>query len=344
MSILYLPLEFASWHSAKKMSYPLSVGMLEGLEGNGEECLTLPVLYHEGIDFKLIKSIVGDRKFSQIWLEVVHSKLQPELLEWLTDVAPIRVGFVVESLTILPDEFENNREGTQRRVDNLEQKLPYLTHMLVTDDRDIDKFDIPTMLCVASVPDRLVQTPAPTSGNCVFYGTPYGERAEWIEQLGDIVTVNPPSPDSSATITSRHEMIFGNVLFAEYADFFGSWYEARRNAYEVWMWHLNSMEGCAIINLPHRTNVLSSRVIEGMAAGKPVISPRMHNNIDYLFKEGKEILLYDTIDELKGHINTMSLSRVDRDSIAKNARFAVLRDHTVEQRVAQIIDFIRKTS
>ena len=208
MNILYLPLEFNRFFSAKKFPYPLGIGMVDGFSRNRVKHLTIPVAYGDQPWLYRLKDLIGDRKFDQVWLEVVHSIIPEQLLDYLTTLAPIRVGFIVESLTIDPNEFVNNLQGTQRRIDNMKRKLPYLTHLIVTDERDLSVYDTPTMLGIASIPERFVRIPMTTTDKAIFYGTIYGERKEWIERLKDRLNINPYSPEEDSGIPYMFDKLF----------------------------------------------------------------------------------------------------------------------------------------
>lgn len=340
MNILHLPLEFNRFFSAKKFPHPLGVGMVDGFDCNGVEHLTVPVMYGNQLWLHRLKDLVGDRKFDQVWLEVVHSIIPEQLLGYITTLAPVRVGFVVESLTIDPNEFVSNPRGTQRRVDNMEQKLPYLTHLVVTDERDLSAFDTPTMLGIASIPEKFIRVPMATADKGVFYGTIYGERERWIRRLKNRLNINPRSPEEDSGIPYMFDKLFAysNYGLEEFSYFYSSWYGYREAVYSVWINHLHTLSGCAFVNLPHRTNVLSSRVIEGMAAGKPIISPLMYNGVDTLFKE--EIMYYEDIDGLIQHIDRLRDDSDLRFYQADCARVNLLENHTTEKRVRQILDFV----
>jgi glycosyltransferase involved in cell wall biosynthesis len=336
MKILYLPLEFPRFYSARKFSYPLGIGMVEGFKNI--EHITIPALYSIPLQLEYVKKIIGDQKFDQVWLEVVHSQMSDELLTFLTKIAPVRVGFVVESLTIANDEFISNPVGTQRRVDNTYQKLPYLTHVIVTDERDLTSCNKPTMLGIASVPERLIKTPSSTNDNAIFYGTLYGDRNDLIKNLEYMLNVNPPSAEDLTGLPPMFDKLFvGN--YENYNAFFHDWYQIRQSLYSVWINHLNVLPGCAMLNPPHRTNVLSSRVIEGMAAGKPVVSPLMGNGVDDLFEDGKEIIYYNESFELLDCLITLATNSKLRFKIAEAARVNILENHTTEVRVEEILKF-----
>jgi len=271
-------------------------------------------------------------------------------MEWLVELAPIRVGFVVESLTIGDDEWKTNYKGTLRRVHNFESKLPHLTHLIVTDERDLAVFQnkphyaphtIPVMLGIASIPEFFVRRPSAKLGKAVFFGTLYGERMEWAMALQDRMLVNPPctAEDSMGLLLEDVFRESANTI-GYYRDFFGNWQDIRCGAYSLWIAHLRGLSACAFINLPHRTNVLSGRVVEGIAAGKPIISPRMHNGVDELFKDGEEILLYNGFDDLVQKIDMVMYDEGIQSFIASNARAKLLQSHTTEVRVKEVLDFV----
>ena len=116
----------------------------------------------------------------------------------------------------------------------------------------------------------------------------------------------------------------------------------RQRCFELWLKCLQT--GCAVVNLPSLVRANPGRVVEGMAAGRPVISweipDRPQNNA--LFQDGKEILLYpeDSPAVLAEHIKRIKGDRGFADQIAENARRKIGRIHTIEVRVRQILDWI----
>jgi glycosyltransferase involved in cell wall biosynthesis len=324
------------------MAYPMGVGMVEGFAANDIDHLTIPLLYWEDLWLKYLRDLTAGISFDAVWLEVVHSIIPSAILEYIAALAPIRVGFLLESLTINPDEFKANPVGTQRRIDNLNQKLPYLTHIIVCDNRDLNKFNIPTMVYTASIPERLIKNPSGTENSALFCGTVYGDRPNWLNSLSDLLIVNPRSAEEDSVFPYKFEQLLNRTyLRSDYSYFFENWFSIRQSVYDIWINHLHRLSGCAMINLPHRTQILSGRVIENMAAGKPVISPLMNNAVDKLFEDGKEILYYSTLPELRSHIKTLQFHADLRFQLAEAARINLLTNHTSEVRVRQILDFTR---
>ena len=103
-------------------------------------------------------------------------------------------------------------------------------------------------------------------------------------------------------------------------------------------------EGSAVVHLPSYCKVYNSRVYEGMAAGRPVITSRGSGRprLDGIFEEGKDLLTYSADDPqaLAKHIRSILDNPECGHAIALRARDKLLRFHTTEMRVRQILDWI----
>src|SRR5262249_13529020 len=116
----------------------------------------------------------------------------------------------------------------------------------------------------------------------------------------------------------------------------------RRRCFERWMQTLQT--GRAVVNLPHFVKTYAGRVVEGMAAGRPVISweipDRPRNRA--LFENGSEVLLFakddpsQLVDQIRRVLNDDTLSR----KLIVNARRKLRRFHTLEFRVQQILEWL----
>ena len=128
------------------------------------------------------------------------------------------------------------------------------------------------------------------------------------------------------------------------------WYEqylqALRNIrVEAFSTYLDSMaEGSAVINFPSFGKTYTGRVYEGMGAGRPVITAKLEDRpvLESLFEDGKDILLYpkDTPSRLAEQIKRILREPEFGRGIAMNARDKLLRFHTTEKRVGQILHWI----
>jgi glycosyltransferase involved in cell wall biosynthesis len=84
------------------------------------------------------------------------------------------------------------------------------------------------------------------------------------------------------------------------------------------------------------------RVIEGMASGRPVISWEIPNRPKNraLFKEGEEIFIFSEPYQLAAQIRKIIEDPEFAEKISSNARLNLLRYHTIEKRVGQILAWI----
>ncbi|HIE84016.1 MAG TPA: glycosyltransferase family 1 protein [Dehalococcoidia bacterium] len=109
------------------------------------------------------------------------------------------------------------------------------------------------------------------------------------------------------------------------------------------LWQKSLRQSYAQVNLPSIFKTYAGRVVESMAAGRPVISWRPpYERTQKLFVPGKEILWFekDNPDELASKIKWLMENPEQANVIATNAKEKVLKYHTAEIRVSQILDWI----
>ena len=188
MKVLYVPLEFTKWQSALHWAYPAGLGFEEGFVGCGVDCFVLPALVRQPFFapesfLDHARRICADMRFDLAILTLPHIDYDASFLDWLTDVAPVRVGYFVESME--PYWGVNGNSASPRKRKKTAAALPYLTHALVWDEGDTDHLiqrGIPTLWCPTVVPERFVWTrltPATVSA-ALFFGAVYGERAIYL--------------------------------------------------------------------------------------------------------------------------------------------------------------------
>ncbi|MGA2030233.1 MAG: glycosyltransferase, partial [Verrucomicrobiota bacterium] len=185
MKILYVPLEFSKWQSAQYWSYPEGLGLEEGFKACGVECFTLPALIRQPFFsteswLDHARRICANIRFDSVWLTIPHIEYDSNFLEWLTEIAPTRIGYFVESIgPYLGDRPIRNG----RKVQSI---FPYLTHALVWDEMDVAYFnarDIPALWCPVHVPERFVNSrrKTPCFPVALFFGAMYGERIRYLK-------------------------------------------------------------------------------------------------------------------------------------------------------------------
>ncbi len=369
LRVLYIPLEFKTWQNASHFPYSGNYGFEEGFAANKIEYLTIPALYETTSSEQTswlshARELCTGKYFDQVWLEIVHSRFDADFLDWITTIAPVRIGFIWESCETHPNELVSNPEGTKRRRINLENNLKYVTHVVAIDEKDIDWFNTrgsvraKWLWDAGIVPERFIckeLPPTPAPNNCgVFYGALYGERKKWLEHSalkGLLVrpensleyTTNFPALFNKLNATSEAFLKEGNAVTV---DFFSTYMDSlrviRRECFVLWLKGLSM--GAAIVNLPQFGKGYASRVLEGMAAGRPVISYEIPDRprTKALFEDGKEILLYkgDNPCQLAEHIQRILREPDFARRISANARSKIKNFHTTERLVSQILDWV----
>jgi hypothetical protein len=349
--VLCLFLEFDWWESARPLTYPAQLGLEEGLRASGCRTLTVTTPW-----LPRLKEICGGRRFDQVWVEIVHQRtLDDERLGFLAELAPVRVGFVLESIrydaaTYAASPHYRAREATVRH------RLKFLTHAVVTDELDAAEIDaggdVRACWWPQAVPRRFVadRPGAPREGPAVFRGSLYGDRVALARDrsLEGWFVVRRPLEDGTAS-----PRLFDRLQMSAAACAGRGWpppriasavhlfllRRLRRRLFRRWMGALRGDP--VVVNLPHSVGAYPGRVVEAMAAGRPVVAwdvpGRPRNRA--LFEDGAEILLFAGTDPAA---LASALSRLQREpalatALATNAWRKVKRAHTVERRVEQIL-------
>lgn len=359
LRVMLIVLEFYTWWQARHVSYSAQLGLEEGLQANGVDCFTLTTPW-----LGRAPEICAGQHFDQVWIDIVQSKLgdkvfrDQRLLEWLADLAPVRVGFLPESLDYTPEE-KGLRSVLRHRRHNVESRIKYLTHVVACDEEDAKRINsqglVPAMWWPQAVPERLIREagvslPKPYA---IFGGAVYGERAHWLKrpELKGLLVHIPP-PESAILVPFQFETLqLAAHVHSRFrpprTDHVLSGYlhrlrYIRRRAFEKWITGLQ--EGCAVVNLPHLVKTYAGRVVEGMAAGRPVISwdipDRPRNRA--LFEDGREILLFPQEKPLQlvEHIQRMQREPDFARRLVRNAQRKLKRFHTLENRVGHILRWL----
>jgi glycosyltransferase involved in cell wall biosynthesis len=353
LRILHLQVEFNTWAQARPWSYAAGLGLDEGLSAAGVEFLTLTTPW-----LGRAPEIVAGHQFDQVWMEVVHQSAAPKaLFEWIAGLAPVRVGFLGESLryaeaerAIWPEVFPQLAEREVR----VESRLPYLTHAVTVDEadaQDLTARGLPSMWWPQAVPARFIRTQTPPPGHrAIIGGTPYGKRQEILQHpaLQGLLSRPGSAEDQSllpALFDGLQQAAMGFVQQGlkswqrSLLAYMTTLREIRQNAFELYLDALQT--GCAVVNLPHLVKGYAGRVVEGMAAGRPVVSWDLpHRPMNRaLFEDGREILLFDPEQprQLAEHLERIMRDTTFATRIADAARWKLQTFHTVEHRVAQIL-------
>lgn len=361
--ILLVQLEFSVWAQAKAWSYLGGFAVEDGLRANGCECVTLPA-FQDVQDhlpqswLRHAKDLLADQRFDQVWVWLVHNRYSDEFLQWIAELAPVRVGLIMESLEYHEEDYQR-WPHLRERAGFVERQVRYMTHVLTADEHDADVLNqsglVQALFWPSAVPARFITTTIepPSRGEAAFYGELYGERKAWlsIPGLKDIL-VHPPSAEAGTDyprlFDALHQQMQERLRSgwrptpAVLAEYVGLWRRLREAIFANWLASLKTWS--AIVNLPSLFQSYAGRVAEAMAAGRPVISweipdrPRTRE----LFTAGQNILLYpkNRPQVLQDHVKRISCDSAYAQEIATFAREELLRSHTTEVRARQWLDWI----
>lgn len=351
--ILYIALELPYWSLARQWSYSAQLAFEEGFSENNVDCFTVTTIW-----LSRLKEICAGRQFDQVWIEVAHTEIDRSLLEWIAGLAPVRVGLIYESLEYSPEECDLN-PNFKRMRSIVEKRLKYLTHVVAVDENDVERINRTTSVKAfwspSTVPHRFILEDDCSNPMQVgaFMGSAYGQRAILLNspQLKNLLV-----KQGSAESGTIYPYLF-TILHVVSIVFIKSRLPGARRILPVYMKYLRKIRqksfklwlraiqrSVAAVNLPSLVKTYPSRVIEGMAAGRPVISweiPERPKNRG-LFEDGREILLFTGTDAqgLASLIKKVIDDPGMADRIVVQARDKLMKYHTIEKRVGQILKWI----
>jgi glycosyltransferase involved in cell wall biosynthesis/SAM-dependent methyltransferase len=362
LRILYIPVEFSCWRLARSMPYDIQLSLEEGFRANGAEVVTLPAFWEHASSspaswLSRAKTLLAGQQFDQVWVILVHCRYEDDFLDWLRTLAPVRIGFIHESLEYTPDEYQALPPLKYRRG-FVEHQIRAMTHVLAYDEYDVARLNAEGLTKAlwwpGCLPARLITPPVEGNGKlpAAFCGTLYGERATWM-QRADLrgLLVRPVGPEDATPLPqlfdqlqlATHKLLTSSqpVTSQHLETYLAALRKLRRDSFDMWMAGLP--KACAQINLPSFVKAYASRVIESMAAGCPVISwevpnrPRNRN----LFREGEEILFFrrDKPAELAAHIRHLQEEPEWARQLAARANAKIATFHSIEKRIRQVLDW-----
>jgi hypothetical protein len=354
--ILLILGENSHWRHARSWPYNLHLGIEEALQAAGAEVVTIIATW-----LPHWSKLCPAQRFDQVWVvDLVHFCHIDHSLALIVDLAPVRVGLVTESIQYHPEEYAAFPWLQERRA-RIDGQFQFVTHVAAVDEQDVvnirNCFQLPTIWNPCSAPSKLIadQPPPPRQNSAFFGGSLYGERTRWLEEprLRGLLARHPSPP-----VEYLYELGFNSLPGHRYGlrrlvkqphyparlvypIYLALLRRIRRSGFRMWQQRV-LQQGIAVVNLPHLVKGYSGRVIEGMAAGRPVISweipDRPYNTA--LFTDGKEILLYNTPAQLADHIAHLRAEPAFGAAIAANARRQVQAWHTTEKRVQQILRWV----
>jgi tetratricopeptide (TPR) repeat protein len=361
--ILMISFECAQWNDARAWSYNGFYAFRDAIEAHDIERITIPAVsgvpsWHQCSFLSRIKKLTEAFTFDQVWIWITHNEYDPAFLSYLEKIAPVRVGVIMESLEHTKDEELQFPNLKDRRAKVLED-LKYCTHALTFDEEDAVSLpkDLPikAMWCppVVSWRDICKSVDLPEPKAAEFLGTPYNEERRAIlnhPSLKEILRHSQP-PEKDSTLPLEFDNFQASNLkylldkkcdrVGYVIDFFQQIHRVRRHLNDIWQKGLR--QSYTQVNLPSIFKSYAGRVVESMAAGRPVISWKPPGaRSQALFAPGKEILWFDRDqpEQLADQIHWLQANPQEAKRIAENARQKILKYHTAEIRVQQVLNWI----
>jgi radical SAM superfamily enzyme YgiQ (UPF0313 family) len=313
------------------------------------------------------KEICAGKTFDQVWInDITHTfepggcgghQLQEKDFEWLASLAPVRLGFLMESLEYTQEEYNSNPSLAYART-VLGKTGRYLTHIMTPDEKDLpfirSLHKVPVSWFIPPIPERFIckNVTLPPQLKPVFRGTPYGERARWLElpALKNLINREPSADNltdlprlfDNLQILAQKTISSASFELSQYDQYLHTLRQIRSQSFSLYM---DSMVGgSSVVSLPSFGKVYTGTTYEGMASGRPVITYKILDRpmLESAFEDGKDILLYskDEPTRLVEHVKHVLRDPEFGQRIATTARDKLLRFHTTAKRVHQFLRWI----
>ncbi|MFL9924131.1 glycosyltransferase [Herbaspirillum lusitanum] len=339
------------------------MGIEHALRQSGVEVCSIASMFGLSSDapgnwLSRIKSLYQGRQFDQVWIELVHTSYDDGFLSWIETLAPVRLGFVMESLQYEPHVYEMSPH-LKTRKEQVVKRLKHMTHVLLADEQDATDLNlqggINAMWWPQTVPAASIQAPPPVENSyAVFYGALYGNRQGWLTHpaLAGLLVQPGPSLEYQTSCPEFFDRLQQIATLALNEGLQARLYHlnrylsilrsVREQIFSLWLGSLQ--QGSAVVNLPSFFQGFPGRVYEGMAAGRPVISCTVPGRprTNALFTDGEDILLYDpnSPEHLAEQIRRVQTDAALVQRLTSNATRKMQRSHTAEIRVSQILRWL----
>jgi hypothetical protein len=361
--ILLLPLDFATWQRGRPLSYCMSFGVEEGLRGLGCECRVVPLLAdfctdEPGSWLASPERLLGHERFDQVWIWLPHNRFAPRTLDWIRELAPIRVGLLLESAYYTALEYQVHPWLVGRDA-LIEEQARALTHLAVVDEQDkvhAARWGKESLDWAPAVPARVLErTPrAAKDDRAAFSGSVYGARGALLEHpllIGELVKSAPAEEGTSipqafdalnASVLAR--LLAGERTLELLEQHTDGLRFIRRLAFERWLTSIESYR--VAVSLPTLVKAYSPRVVEAMAVRRPVVAwevPERPLN-RALFRHGEELLLFDDASGLAEGLARLRREPELAETLVQSAWTRISEAHTIEVRTAQLLEWLERTA
>ena len=351
--ILYLPLEFPTWlGGGHSWSYSAALAYERGLTRAGCDVTTLNTACAP-----FLKKVIRQQRYDQVWFHCHPRHISDfAFRQWVSDIAPVRLMLCGESVEYSEEEVARE-PWLASHTRTAELWEPFITHAAFVDPADTMRLTprirgghVNAMHWLQAVPEKFVLpvNERPKRSSAVFVGTLYPPRDRWAWDLAEVMErLDSPESDTFSWLFEKSHEVIQRVF--ERTGTRAPWWGAkavglynrfqhglRGHAFRNFLGALR--DGVATVGLPSMVKTYSGRVVEGMAAGRPVLTQRIPGHPEVF--AGDELLHYDTVEDLGESIRRLQREPAFANAIATRARANLLAHHTVETRTAELLRFV----
>lgn len=362
MKILLLQLEFAKWKTAKPWSYTLHFGVSKALRDAGHDIFAIPVVPDSDVPFHRswlgrARELCHGQRFDQVWVWLLHYPYADDTLEWIRQIAPVRVGILGESLFYDEKDYEVVPELI-KRPEIIRRQVSCLTHVLSGDEIDVGAIagwgHCQALWWPGGVPESCILPFRKEVSHpwAVFHGTLYHKREilltdSRLRKLLRLQTGNGCQNEFQRLfddIQWNMEKILNSETSLSHGDlgtFLNMLEQVRFGEFTQYMRYLQNWG--VIVNLPSYAQFYGGRVFEALAAGRPVVSWKIPNRPcnQSLFVENEEILLFpdDNSSILADHIERLLTDLDFTSKLVSKAQRKIREWYTLEKRVRDVLQW-----
>ena len=357
-----MTLEPATWSAAAGLPYSACAAWVDGLEALGIACTVLPATPEFGHGSARnwtyhARRLLDGQHFDQAWLWIGEHPHSEEFLQWLVEVAPVRVGIVLTSVESAVDELER-QPRLQARRSEIDQQLIFTTHVISVDEFDAEGFGhrlarptawfppaVPSFALVAGRRAAATKTVALPEAPTSFAPAPI---VDVVRRYGDSALAAPPEADPLEPRFNQLQLNASDLLVSGHAS--AELLEShsrelrglRRQAFARWLDEIQRYRAAAFV--PSALRTCGPRLFETMAASVPVVTwdiparPRLRA----LFRSPQCVRRYSELDAgaLADHLRELLADTGTAQAQAEAAAAQIRELHVVEVRIEQVLHWI----
>lgn len=358
-SVLMLPLEFTHWQQARAWSYTGNYSFFDGFLQNDIDCLSLPLFVENTTSYasRLIDFYKGivHQQYDEVWVWCVHTQLSEKDWQWINSLAPKIVGVLMESAQYSEIEYQEFPH-LRTRAELITKELSHCTHALVGNQSDADlikqSLNIEVTWYLPMISEQFIlDAEPPEEGKACFIGSCYAMREPYLKQskLDDIIE-RPDLPERHCDAPEHFEKACQAYLcfclesaardIKPLKALFKQLKLARESLFNLQLQGIRM--GRANVNLPSLFKAYPGRVMEAMAANVPVLSPIPCAELQDVFIDDQDILLFDTPECLRAQYEGLIAESDKALRISKSARNNLFLRHTARIRIQQLSQWIEQ--